>query len=187
MKFSRKLVVSIFVLAVAVVLTVVGVIIYQNSTREDVAQGPFDADGRCPEFKAVYSRVEIRFGNAGLSTLNSVYETFVGEGAFEISEFRVTTFGPGRLNIVAQSNRGPLTSEIYADRVVRLGQDQENEKLRRTLQSAFCDKGRIYEHQLVDLGNGQILSQDLEYWTEGDALRFKLYQDRKLTADVTAQ
>ncbi len=187
MKFSRKLIFSISGLVVLVVLIVAGVLFYRNSTREDIKQGPFNADGRCPEFKAVYSRVEIRFGNAGLSTLNSIYETFVGKGAFEISEFKVTTFEPGRLNIVAQSNRGPLTSEIYADRIVRLGQDQENEKLRRTLQSAFCDKNRIYEHQLVDLGNGQTVSQDLEYWTEGDALRFKLYQNRRLTADVTAQ
>lgn len=187
MKFSSKLILSISGLAVLAVLIVAGILLYQNSKREDITQGPFEADGRCPEFRAVYSRVEIRFGNAGLSTLNSIYETFVGEGAFEISEFRVTTFGPGRFNIVAQSNRGPLTSEIYADRLVRLGQDQENEKLRRTLQSAFCDKGRIYEHQLVDLGTGQTLSQDLEYWTEGDTLRFKLYQNRKLTADVVAQ
>ena len=158
-----------------------------RSPREEVKQGPFTADGRCPSFKARYPQVDIRFGNSGLSTLNSLYETFAGEGAFEISEFSVATGGAGRFKIVGASNRGPLTSDIYADRVVRLGQDMENEQLRRTLQSAFCNRGRIYEHQLVDLGDGSTLTQDLEYWTEGGAFRFKLYQNRRLTADVTAR
>lgn len=158
-----------------------------RSPSEEVTQGPFTADGQCPTFKARYPKVEIRFGNRGLSTLNSLYETFAGEGAFYINDFTVATGGAGRFKIVGASNRGPLTSDIYADRVVRLGQDRENEKLRRTLQSAFCDRGRIYEYQLVDLGDGSTLTQDLEYWTEGNAFRFRLYQNRRLTADVTAR
>lgn len=158
-----------------------------RSPREEVKQGPFTADGRCPSFNSSYSNVDIRFGNSGLSTLNSLYETFAGEGAFEISGFTVATDGPGRFQIVGASNRGSLTSDIFADRVVRLGQDKENETLRRTLQSAFCDRGRIYEHQLVDLGDGSTFTQDLEYWTEDGAFRFKLYQNRRLTADVTAR
>lgn len=158
-----------------------------RSPFEEVRQGPFTADGACPSFKARYPKVDIEFGNAGLSTLNSLYETFAGVGAFEISEFKVATSGTGRYTIVGSSNRGPLTSDIYADRFVRIGQDRENEKLRRTLQSAFCHGGRIYEHQLVDLGDGSTLTQDLEYWTEGAAFRFRLYQNRRLTADVTAR
>lgn len=173
-------------LAVVVAVAVIAFLAFR-SPREEVKQGPFSADGRCPTFEARYAHVDIRFGSSGLSTLNSLYETFVGEGAFEISAFTVTTGGPGRFKIVGASNRGPLTSDIVADRVVRLGQDKENEKLRRTLQSAFCDRGRIYEHQLVDLGDGSTLAQDLEYWTEGKAFRFKLYQNRRLTADVTAR
>ena len=174
------------VLAALATVTAIAFLAFR-SPREEVKQGPFTADGRCPSFKARYPTVDIRFGNRGLSTLNSLYETFAGEGAFEISEFTVATRGAGRFRIVGASNRGPLTSDIYADRVVRLGQDLENEALRRTLQSAFCDRRRIYEHQLVDLGDGSTLAQDLEYWTEGEAFRFKLYQNRRLTADVTAR
>ena len=70
---------------------------------------------------------------------------------------------------------------------MRLGQDLENEALRLTHQSDYCDKGRIYEHQVVDMGSGTFLVQDLEYWTEGEAFRFRLYQDRRLTADVVGR
>lgn len=176
----------------AIVLTAVAAVaaiafLALRSPREEIRRGPFTADGQCPTFKARYPKVDIQFGNRGLSTLNSLYETFVGEGAFEISEFTVATGGAKRFKIVGASNRGPLTSDIYADRVVRLGQDRENEELRRTLQSAFCNRGRIYEYQLVDLGDGSTLTQDLEYWTEGSAFRFRLYQNRRLTADVTAR
>lgn len=183
MSKSRMAAVALAALAALIAVAFVAF----RSPREEVAQGPFTADGICPSFKARYPEVDIVFGNSGLSTLNSLYETFFGEGAFDISEFKVTTGGDGRFTIVASSNRGPLTSDIYADRIVRVGQDQENEALRRTLQSAFCDKGRIYEHQLVDLGDGSTLSQDLEYWTENGALRFRLFQNRRLTADVTAR
>ena len=174
------------VLATLAALASVAYLAFQ-SPREEVTQGPFKSAGRCPSFQTRYAAVDIRFGNSGLSTLNSLYETFAGEGAFEISKFTVATGGAGRFRIIGSSNRGPLTSDIYADRVVRLGQDQEDEQLRRTLQSAFCDRGRIYEHQLVDSGDGSTLTQDLEYWTEGAAFRFKLYQNRRLTADVTAR
>lgn len=179
-KLAKIAVVALVVLAVIAILAF-------RSPREEVTQGPFAADGVCPSFKPRYPQVRIAFGNRGLSTLNSLYETFVGEGAFEISEFNVTMGDNGRFTIVGSSNRGSLTSDIHADRIVRLGQDLENEQLRRTLQSAFCNRGRIYEHQMVDLGDGSTLSQDLEYWTEGDAFRFKLYQNRRLTADVTAR
>ena len=141
-----------------------------RSPRAEVQQGPFTANGICPTFKKDYPKVDIAFGNVGLSTLNSLYETFVGVGAFEINRFTVESGPGGRFKIVGASNRGPLTSDIYADRVTRIGQDKENEKLRRTLQSAFCDRGRIYEHQLVDMGDGSTLTQDLEYWTEGERL-----------------
>lgn len=146
--------------------------------------GPFKADGRCPVFKPLYSKIDVRFGNRGLTALNSFYETIFGKGAFELTEFRVTTFSDTRFDIVAQSNRGPLKSEIFADRLVRIGQDSENEKPQTTHQSAFCDKGRIFEHQTVFSRKGNIMIQDLLYWTEGDTFRFRLYQNRKLLADV---
>lgn len=173
-------------LVAAAVVAGTGLLAFR-SPRAPVTKGPFTADGVCPSFKPRYARVDIAFGNSGLSTLNSLYESFVGEGAFEIDSFTVTTGAGGRFTIVGASNRGPLTSDIHADRIVRLGQDRENEELRRTLQSAFCDRGRIYEHQLVDLGDGSTFTQDLEYWTEAGAFRFRLYQDRRLAADVTAR
>lgn len=182
---SRRKIVAIVILALVAVAAVAFLAL--RSPRTEVRQGPFTADGVCPTFRKDYPSVDIKFGNAGLSTLNSLYETFVGVGAFEISRFTVESGPSGRFRIVGDSNRGPLTSDIYADRVVRMGQDRENEELRRTLQSAFCDRGRIYEHQLVDLGNGSTLAQDLEYWTEDGSFRFRLYQNRRLTADVTAR
>ncbi len=129
--------------------------------------GPFTADGTCPEFKTTYKSCEILFGNRGLSTLNSLYETFLGEGAFEISSFDVETLPERRFNIIAQSNRGPIRSKIYPDRLVRVGQDRENESVYRTHQSPFCDAGRIYEHQ-VGYVNASINVQNLEFWTERD-------------------
>ncbi|MBC7801144.1 MAG: hypothetical protein H7Z10_11025 [Gemmatimonadaceae bacterium] len=170
-----------------VFIALAGLLAITACARQEVTQGPFTADEVCPTFKPRYPSVQITFGNRGLSVLNSLYETFVGEGVFEISEFTVRTLGAQRFIIVGKSNRGELTSDIYADRVVRLGQDLENEQLRRTHQSAFCDHGRIYEHQVVDMGNGSFLVQDLEYWTDGDAFRFRLLQNRRLTADVTAR
>lgn len=155
-----------------------------SESKKFETPGPFKADGRCPVFKPLYSKIDIRFGNRSLSALNSFYETIFGKGAFELSEFRVTTFNNKRFDIVAQSNRGALKSEIFADRLVRIGQDQEDEKLRMTHQSAFCDKGRIFEHQVVYMDSGKILIQDLLYWTEGDTFRFRLYQNRNLLADV---
>jgi hypothetical protein len=146
-------------------------------------EGPFDADGVCPVFVATYPRCEVRFGNSGLSTLNSLYETFVGEGAFRIDAFEVETPGAGRFNVTALSNRGPIRSEIHTDRLVRLGQERENEVINRTHQSAFCDRGRIYEHQ-VGYARGRVYTQDLELWTEQDALRFRLFQNGAPTADV---
>ena len=162
----------------------------RSDVKETMTRGPFIADGQCPAFKPLYPNIQITFGNRGLSVLNSLYETFVGEGAFEISEFRVATGGDKRFTIVGRSNRGELTSDVYADRVVRLGQDMENEQLRLTHQSAYCDKGRIYEHQVVDMGGGKFLVQDLEYWTEGtggEKFRFRLYQNQRLTADVVGR
>ena len=178
--------VALTVIALTAVAAI-GFFVFRAGTKQEVTQGPFTADGRCPTFKPRYPQTQIRFGNRGLSVLNSLYETFVGEGAFEISEFTVSTDGDKRFEIVAQSNRGELTSEINADRVVRLGQDREDEQLRRTHQSAFCDAGRIYEHQVVYLGNGDFIVQDLEYWTEDEALYFRLYQNRRLTAEVVGR
>lgn len=151
---------------------------------EGPTEGPFTADGICPAFKLNYPRCDVQFGNSGLSTLNSFYETFVGEGAFEISGFAVETLGPDRFNITAKSNRGPIQSQIHTDLLVRLGQEREDEVVNRTHQSAFCDGGRIYEHQ-VGYADGKVYAQDLEFWTEGDQLRFRLFQDGSPTADVT--
>jgi hypothetical protein len=146
-------------------------------------QGPFTADGICPVFKESYKNCEVLFGNRGFSTLSSFYETFMGEGAFEIYSFGVESLPGGRFNITAQSNRGPIRSEIYTDRLVRLGQDREDEAVYRTQQSAYCDAGRIYEHQVgyVDAG---LNVQDLEFWTEGNVFRFRLFQNGSPTADV---
>ena len=146
-------------------------------------KGPFTADGQCPAFATVYERCEVLFGNRGLSTLNSFYETFVGEGAFEIMKFEVETLPEGRFNITAASNRGPIRSEIYTDRLVRLGQDRENEVAYRTNQSAFCDAGRIYEHQAVYV-DGDLTVQDLEFWADGEQLRFRLFQNGSPAAEV---
>lgn len=148
--------------------------------------GPFAADGACPTFVARYPQCEVRFGNSGLSTLNSFYETFVGEGAFEIDGFTVDAPGPGRYTITAQSNRGPITSQIWTDRLVRLGQEREDEQVNRTHQSAFCDAGRIYEHQ-VGYADGDVYVQDLEFWTQDGNLRFRLFQGGSPTADVECQ
>lgn len=145
--------------------------------------GPFTADGICPAFRPAYPQCEIRFGNRGLSTLNSFYETFVGEGAFEIDGFTVDTLGEDRFVITADSNRGPITSQIFADRIVRIGQDQENAVVYRAHQSAFCDAGRIYEQQVVYRDGPQTV-QDLEFWSENDALYFRLFQDGSPTAEV---
>jgi hypothetical protein len=55
------------------------------ASRQPLTEGPFTADGQCPTtFKPLYPRCDITFGSKGLSTLNSFYETFVGEGAFVI-------------------------------------------------------------------------------------------------------
>ena len=174
-------------LVVLIGLTTAAFFVLRSEVTERMAQGPFTADGLCPSFKPLYPQVKITFGNQGLSLINSLYESFAGEGVFEISEFRVSADGEKRFTIIGRSNRGDLKSDIHADRIVRLGQDLENEKLRFTHQSAYCDKGRIHEHQLVDMGSGEILVQDLEYWTEGEAFRFRLYQNRRLTAEVVGQ
>lgn len=92
----------------------------------------------------------------------------------------------GRFNITAQSNRGPIRSEIHTDRMVRLGQDRENEAVHPTHQSAYCDAGRIYELQ-VGYVDGDLNVQDLEFWTEGDQLRFRLFQNGSPTADVACR
>lgn len=168
-------------------LGITGVFLFRSETKETITQGPFAADGQCPTFKPKYPQIQITFGNKGLSVLNSLYETFLGEGAFEISEFTVAAIGEKRFTIVGRSNRGDLTSDIYADRVVRLGQDLENEELRLTHQSAYCNKGRIYEHQVVYMGGGKFIVQDLEYWTAGESFRFRLYQNQRLAADVVGQ
>lgn len=148
--------------------------------------GPIAADGNCPKFEARYPRCEVLYGNRGLSTLGSIYETFVGEGPFEIRSFEVSAPVSGPLAIVAESNRGPLRSEIFPDRIVRLGQEREDEKTNLTHQSAYCDRGRIFEHQ-VGYAGGQVYVQDLEFWRESDTLRFRLFQNGRATADVSCQ
>jgi hypothetical protein len=80
-----------------------------------------------------------------------------------------------------------LTSDIHADRIVRLGQDKEDEVLRTTHQSAYCHNKRIREHQVVFLGGDDFDIQDLEYWAEGEEFHFRLLQDRRLTAKVVCR
>lgn len=171
-------------IAVATAVAAVSLFLFRSSTKQELERGPFSADGSCPSFERVYPSCEIEFGSSGLSVLNSFSETFFGEGAFEISEFSVETQSDDIFTIVAQSNRGPLTSEIIADRTVRLGQDQEDGELYRNHQSSYCDAGRIYEHQVVYRENGSITVQDLEYWNDNGRFRFRLFQNRRLTADV---
>lgn len=149
-------------------------------------EGPATADGECPVFRDRYPSCEIRFGNSGLSTLNSFYETFVGEGAFEIDSFTVDTRGEGRFAIAAQSNRGPITSDIVADQLVRLGNERENEEVFRTHEASFCDAGRIYEHVVTYRGDA-LTVQDLEFWTKGDELWFRLFQNGSPTAEVVCR
>lgn len=149
-------------------------------------RGPSFADGQCPAFEPEYPSCEVRFGNSGLSTLNSFYETFVGEGAFEIDAFAVETLGAGAFTITASSNRGPITSDIRADRTVRLGEEREDERVFRTHESSFCDAGRIYE-QVVTWQEGGPLVQDLEFWSDDGALWFRLFQDGSPTAEVVCQ
>lgn len=170
----------------ALIAFVVARALLANSFEPGPTKGAFDADNRCPVFRPAYPRCEVRFGNRGLSTLNSVYETFVGEGAFEIDSFAVDRLATGQLNITAQSNRGPIRSQILTDKVVRLGQDLENEKLWRTHQSAYCDGGRVYEHQ-VGYADDKRYVQNLEFWTEREAFRFRLFQDGRATADVVCR
>jgi len=145
--------------------------------------GPFTADGNCPVFRMTCRSCEVLFGNRGLSTLNSFYEIFMGEGAFEINGFEMESLPAGRFNINAQSNRGPIRSENYTDRLLRLGQDRENEVVYRTNQCASCDAARIYEHQAMYV-DGDLNVQDLEFPTERDQLRFRLFQNGSPTADV---
>ena len=184
---QNRLWISAAALGVITVVTLLSVNAFLiNAFSKGPTDGPFMADGACPEFRATYKRCEVRFGNRGISTLNSLYETFVGEGAFEIYGFKVESLHGGRFNIIAQSNRGEIKSEIYTDKLVRLGQDRENEAVYLTHQSAYCDTGRIYEHQAVHIG-GDISIQDLEFWTERDALRFRLFQNGSPTADVVCQ
>lgn len=154
------------------------------SPAPERSEGPFEADGQCPSFKPRYPSCRILFGNRGLSTLNSFYETFLGEGAFEISEFNVETFGRDRFRIEAKSNRGPLISRITADGYVRLGQDQENEKLSLTHESSYCNAGRIYELQVGYVGGKELNVQELNYWTEGPEFVFLLWQNGSKTAEV---
>jgi len=183
----KRLWVGVAALGVVAVVAWLSVATYlSDAFSKGPTEGPFTANGICPEFMKTYSSCEVRFGNRGLSTLNSFYETFVGEGAFEIKSFEVESLPGGRFNITAQSNRGPIRSEIYTDRLVRLGQDRENEIVYRTNQSAFCDDGRIYENQVVQ-EDGGLNVQDLEFWTERDQLHFRLFQNGSPTADVVCQ
>ncbi|MFZ4404109.1 MAG: hypothetical protein ACOYOK_08420 [Pseudobdellovibrionaceae bacterium] len=124
-----------------------------SSTKKRIEVGAFDADGRCPSFQPRYPSCDIKFGSKGLSVLNSVYETFVGEGAFEIREFNIKKSGDKEFEIVGLSNRGPLTSKINADGLVRLGQDREDEELRNAHVASYCHAGRIFENQTVQVGD----------------------------------
>ena len=154
-----------------------------SSIKKQIDVGAFDADGRCPTFQVKYPKCNVTFGNKGLSVLNSFYETFVGEGAFEIKEFTIKKRSENEFDIIGQSNRGPLKSKIKADGLVRLGQDREDDKLRNANVASYCHAGRIFENQTVQVG-GDVEIQDLEFWTEAEIFHFQLFQNGSLTAKV---
>lgn len=154
-----------------------------SSTKKRIEVAAYEADGRCPSFQPRYLKCDITFGSRGLAALNSLYKTFLGRGAWEISEFTVKSSGEKEFEIIAQSNRGPLTSRINADGLVRLGQDQEDGKLRNAHVASYCHAGRIFENQAVQVGD-EIEIQDLEFWSEGEAFHFQLFQNSSLTAKV---
>lgn len=175
----------IIAFASAVVLAGVGFALFWSlQTRVQVTgPGPADSDGMCPTFQESYPQCEVAFGNSGLSVLNSFYETFFGEGAFEINGFTVKTRGEGSFLITADSNRGPLTSDIIADRLVRLGQEQEDGRLTYTHEASYCHSGRVLQNQIGFLGNS-LNVQNIEYWTEDETFHFRLVQGGYLTAEV---
>lgn len=184
---GKRLRAILLIVFLALVMAWLGAKVFLSGAfKQGPTAGPFTADSKCPSFRPSYPQCTVGFGNRGLSTLNSVFETFVGEGAFEIKSFQVSTAGVQRFDITAESNRGTLRSRINADGVVRVGQDLENEVVYRTHESSFCDAGRIYELQTVFV-DGDLTVQNLEFWTEGDALRFRLFQDGAPTADVTCR
>lgn len=184
---NKRFQISFLIVVLVLVMAWLGVKVFLSAAFEQgPTSGPFSADATCPNFRPSYPQCKVVFGNRGLSTLNSLFETFVGEGAFEIKSFQVSTAGVQRFDITAESNRGTLRSRIHADGVVRVGQDRENEVVYRTHQSAFCDAGRIYEQQAVFV-DGELNVQNLEFWTEGEALRFRLFQNGAPTADVTCR
>lgn len=184
---GKRLFIALLLLFLVIAMAWIGAKVFLSAAFEQgPTSGPFAADAKCPNFRPSYPQCTVAFGNRGLSTLNSAYETFVGEGAFEIKSFQVNTAGSQRFDITAESNRGTLRSRIQADGVVRVGQDRENEVVYRTHESAFCDAGRIYELQTVFV-DGKLNVQNLEYWTEGEALRFRLFQNGAPTADVTCR
>lgn len=63
----------------AVVAWVSANALLSDAFSEGPSEGLFTADGQCPAFRSTYQRYEVLFGNRGLSTLNSMYETSVGE------------------------------------------------------------------------------------------------------------
>jgi hypothetical protein len=184
---GKRLKISLVLVFLVLAIAWLGAKVFLSAAFEQgPTAGPFTADATCPSFRLSYPQCSVAFGNRGLSTLNSAFETFVGEGAFEIKSFQVNTAGAQRFDITAESNRGTLRSRIQADGLVRMGQDRENEIVYRTHESAFCDAGRIYELQTVFV-DGKLNVQNLEYWTEGEALRFRLFQNGAPTADVTCR
>jgi hypothetical protein len=187
LRFNKRLQIAVGLVLLVLLMAWLGAKLFLSAAfQQGPSAGPFTADAQCPRFRASYPQCTVAFGNRGLSTLNSVFETFVGEGAFEIKSFQVSTAGAQRFDITDESNRGTLRSRIQADGVVRLGQDRENEVVYRSHESAFCDAGRIYELQTVFV-DGDLNVQNLEYWTEGEALRFRLFQNGAPTADVTCR
>lgn len=149
----------------------------------EIKTGPAYADNVCPVFKKSYPKCEIMFGNKGLSVLNSFYETFVGEGAFEIYRFDVKTISKSEFIITAQSNRGELISEINADRIVRIGQDKEDERLNLTNQASYCHDGMVTELQEVFIDDS-VEIQHLQYWTTDSKFYFQLFQGGNQVAKV---
>jgi hypothetical protein len=156
-----------------VLLAIVFALTACSTQKKRVEVGAFDADGLCPSFQAQYPKCDIKYGTKGLSFVSALYKVFTGEGFFEIKEFRVRKLGDKEFEIAADSNRGLLRSRINADGLVRIGQDQEDNRLRNANVSSYCHAGRIFENQTVQVGD-DLEIQDLEFWTEGEVFHFQL-------------
>jgi hypothetical protein len=125
-----------------------------------LAQPAPDADGQCPRFEPLYAQCTVLEGEE-----------------FSINRFVVEAEGDQRLLLRAESNRGPITTLIVPDRVVRLGFDREDGGRFKTHQGSYCQAGRAYQQQVVYLEDRTYNVQNLEFWEDDGALLFQLDQN----------